>query len=228
MQKKEEDQQRPTMWQMGRLNVRISLGLKLIMALGGVLLFLEGNYQAAAETLAILVITFVPMLMRRRFEFRIPYEFETLTILFVYMSLFLGEVQGFYVRFWWWDLVLHAGAGLLVGMTGFLLVYLLNQNERIGLHLSPKFIALFAFMFAMGIGSIWEIFEFAMDSLFGFNMQKTGLVDTMWDIIINCLGALAMSLLGYGYLKSEEIDSFLERLIHKFIAANPKIFRKKK
>jgi len=213
-------------WQLRRLNARLGLGMKLAIATGALLLILEGSYQAGVETLAILVITFLPVLMRSYFHVRIPAEFETLTILFICLSLFLGEVQEFYVRFWWWDLVLHGGAGLLAAMTGFLLVYMLNENGRIGLQMSPQFIAIFAFMFAMGIGSIWEIFEFAMDSFFGLDMQKSGLVDTMGDIIVNCIGALIISTVGYRYLKTDVTDSLLVRIIHKFTASNPRIFRR--
>jgi hypothetical protein len=151
-----------------------------------------------------------------------------MAVIFIYMSLFLGEVQNFYIRFWWWDLVLHSGAGFLVGITGFLLVYVMNQNKKIDMHLTPTFIAVFAFMFALGFGSLWEIFEFAMDSFFGLNMQKSGLVDTMWDLIVNGISALTISLLGYGYLNTAGDDSFLEQVIQKFIIANPRIFRKRR
>lgn len=223
----ENDAPETTFWPLIWRNIRIDLGLKLVMSVGAVLLFLRGQYQAGFETLVILVITFVPLLMRNRFQVRIPHEFETLTIVFIYMSLFLGEVHDFYALYWWWDLALHAGAGLLVGITGFLLVYVLNHNKNVNLNLTPKFIALFAFMFAIGIGSLWEIFEFILDNLLGLNMQKTGLVDTMWDLIVNCIGALTISVLGYDYLKSEGADSFLDRMIHKFVASNPRIFRKR-
>ncbi|MGH7573673.1 MAG: hypothetical protein ACREM1_00880, partial [Longimicrobiales bacterium] len=64
---------------------------------------------------------------------------------------------------------------------------------------------------------LWEIFEFGMDQVFGLNMQKSGLVDTMWDLIVNVIGAGAIALLGYGWLKTPEVDSFLERWIERFI-----------
>ena len=210
---------------MRRVNISIGLVLKCAIAVGAVLLFLEGNYQAGFESLVILCVTFLPLVMGNHFKLRIPHEFDTLAVIFIYMSLFLGEVHGYYVRFWWWDLVLHVGSGFLLGILGFLLVYILNQNDRVDMHLNPFFIALFAFMFAMGIGALWEIFEFAMDSIFGMNMQKSGLIDTMWDLIVDCMGALTISILGYGYLKTEGNDSFLERMIQRFIRSNPRIFR---
>ncbi len=206
----------------------ISIFLKATIGVGAILLFLEGNYQAGIESLIIMCVSFMPVIMARYFHLKIPLEFDTIAVIFIYMSLFLGEVQGFYGRFWWWDLVLHASSGFLLGITGFLLVYLLNQDKKANVHLTPVFIALFAFTFAQGLGSLWEIFEFAMDRTFGLNMQKSGLVDTMWDLIINAVAAMTISLLGYGYLQTTSVDSFLERMIDRFIRENPRIFRKRR
>lgn len=207
---------------------RVSYFLKLILALGVGLLVLQGRYQAAMEVAIILCITFLPVILGNRFQVKIPHEFESLAVIFVYMSLFLGEVQGYYVRFWWWDIVLHTGSGFLLGVLGFLLVYVLNEKEDIELNLEPKFIAFFAFLFAMGMGAIWEIFEFAMDQLFGMNMQKSGLEDTMWDLIVDGIGALVISVLGWGFLKTSARDSFLERWIDSFVEKNPHLFRSNK
>jgi len=217
-----------SIWKLGLKQISIGLGLKLLIALGGILLLLDGKYQEAAASLAILVVTFLPYFMRNLLHFRIPVEFETLSIVFIYITLFLGEVQGFYVKFWWWDLVLHMSSGLLGGMTGFLLVYVLNNNKKINLNLTPEFIALFAFMFAMGMGALWEIFEFAMDNLFGLKMQQDSLLDTMSDLIVDCGGGLIMSLLGYLYLSRKGKDHFLKQIIRKFVNSNPGIFRNRK
>jgi hypothetical protein len=205
---------------------RLSVGLKMVLAAGALWLFVAGHYQAGVETLLIIILTFVPMRLSSRFNVKIPPEFEALAILFICMALFLGEVLDFYNRYWWWDIVLHAESGFLLGIFGFLLVYVLNGDENINLDLSPGFIAFFACMFAMGMGVLWEIFEFSLDSMFGLNMQKSGLVDTMWDLIIDCVGALTISVLGYGFLQTAESDSFLERWIDHFIFHNPRMFKK--
>ena len=206
----------------------LGIFLKATIAIGALLLFIDGNYQAGIESLVIMCVTFAPLMMASYFHLKIPMEFDTLAIVFIYMSLFLGEVHDFYAQFWWWDLVLHAGSGFLLGTTGFFLVYLMNQDKKANMHLTPGFIALFAFMFSQGLGSLWEIFEFAMDQIFGLNMQKSGLVDTMGDLIINAIAAATISLLGYGYMRSPKIDSFLERMIDQFIRENPRVFRQRK
>ena len=59
-----------------------------------------------------------------------------------------------------------------------------------------------------------------MDQIFGLNMQKSGLVDTMWDLIVDTIGAAVIAILGYGYLRTSEVDSFLERWIERFLREN--------
>lgn len=95
----------------------------------------------------------------------------------------------------------------------------------------PRFVAIFAFVFSLAVGVLWEIFEFAMDQLFGMNMQKamfgdpSGLTDTMWDLIVDAIGALVISLFGWWYLLRPE-RSFIEDWVAKFIQANPHLFRR--
>ncbi len=214
------------------LHYRLSYALKAIL-LGQIAFALwEGQWMTAAVTAGIVIVTLVPLIMARRFRVYIPAEFELLAIAFVFAALFLGEVRDYYTRYWWWDIALHTFSSLLLGMIGFLLVHLLNETEKIDIHMKPGFVAFFAFLFAVGIGAAWEIFEYAMDTLFGLNMQKamwgdpSGLTDTMWDLIVDVLGAATISILGYGYLKSGMKESFLERWIQKFIVSNPRFFRR--
>lgn len=213
------------------LHSRLTTLLQIILLAGAVGAIWEQQWFNAVIISGIVLITLLPVLLARRFHVVIPAEFQLFTIGFVFASLFLGEVHGYYTRFWWWDIVLHTGSGFLLGIIGFLLVYVLNETEKIQLNMRPGFVAFFAFLFALGIGTVWEIFEFSMDNLFGMSMQKpmlgdnTGLTDTMWDLIVDAVGALIISVLGYGYLKATHDESFLERWIRKFIKSNPRLFK---
>ena len=204
--------------------------LQAIMAVELVLLFREGQWINAFLVLAIMATTLSPALIGRRFQVHIPPEFQVLAVVFVFASLFLGEFHSYYARFWWWDIALHTSSGLLMGILGFLLVYVLNENEHADLHMRPMFVALFAFLFAVTVGTLWEIFEFGMDQIIGTNMQKpmlgdpSGLTDTMWDMMVNALGALTISALGGLYMKRRQ-RSFIETWIHRFIERNPRLFR---
>lgn len=212
---------------------RLTLILQGILVLGLAAAIWEKQWLNAVIITGIIIISLYPLLLAKHFHLRIPTEFQLLTIGFVFASVFLGEVHSYYTKFWWWDIVLHTGSGFLLGIIGFLLVYVLNESDRVDLHMRPGFVAFFAFLFALGMGALWEIFEFSMDSLFAMNMQKpmfgdySGLTDTMWDLIVDAGGALVISILGYGYLKTTDEDSFLERMIQRFISSNPRLFKRR-
>ncbi|GHD51765.1 hypothetical protein SAMN05216429_101381 [Marinobacter persicus] len=211
---------------------RITAVLQLILLAEALLALWSQKWFIAFLTGMIIVITFFPVLFERRFRIHIPPELQLAAIGFVFASLFLGEVHGYYTRFWWWDILLHTSSGFLLGILGFLLVHIMNETEKLQLHMKAGFVAFFAFLFALGVGALWEIFEFTMDSLFGMNMQKpmlgdpSGLTDTMWDLIVDALGALIVSFLGWRYLKDPERKSFLERWIDSFVARNPRFFKR--
>jgi uncharacterized membrane protein YjdF len=200
-----------------------------VMGVELVLLLLKSQWLNALLMIAIILVVLSPMLLRHRLPVNIPAEFQIVAIVFVFAALFLGEVRSYYERIWWWDIVLHASSGLLLGLVGFLLVYVLNENERIDLHMRPRFVALFAFLFAVAGGALWEIFEFSMDQLAGTRMQKpmlgddSGLTDTMWDLIVDTLGALIIAGVGWWYMHMQR-RSFIEHWIRKFIDRNPRLF----
>jgi len=216
---------------MNKLHRRISIILQLILLVGLFAAIWSGQWGTTATTAAIILLTLTPLIMKRRLGVFILPEFELMAITFIFAALFLGEIQGYYARYWWWDIALHTSSGSLLGIIGFLLVHILNEQEEIDIHMKPAFVAFFAFLFAVGLGTIWEIFEFSMDQFFGLNMQKamfgdpSGLTDTMWDLIVDTLGAIVISIMGYGYLKKAGNTSFLERWIDNFITTNPKMFK---
>lgn len=157
-----------------------------------------------------LVLTFYPNILERRFRVYLPSFIQVIITLFIFAAQYLGEIRNFYERFWWWDIMLHTTSGFILGIIGFMFVYLLNKNYDTNVTLSPIFIALFAFCFAVMIGVLWEVYEFSMDRLVGFNMQKfreagqDGLIDTMLDLIVDSIGAFVVSVLGYLNIKENK------------------------
>lgn len=211
---------------------KVTFVLLLVMLIGMAASIYEQQWLNAAAIGGILLLTALPMLILRRLAIFIPPEFELLAIAFIFASLFLGGTRDYYGRFWWWDVALHTTSGALLGILGFLLVYVLNGIPRLDLHLRPGFVAFFAFCFALAVGALWEVFEFAMDELAGINMQTpflgdpSGLTDTMWDLIVDALGALTIALAGYLYMK-RGMTSVIERWIQRFIAGNPRLFKRR-
>jgi len=213
-----------------RVHRWVTVFLVLIMAGEFVVAVIEGQRLTAFLVCMIVAVVFAPAFLGPRFLVQVPAEFQILTVLFVFASLFLGEIMQYYDRLWWWDIALHASSGLLLGILGFLLIYVLNESAQVDVHLRPRFVAIFAFLFAVTIGTLWEIFEFGMDMVFGTTMQKpmlgddSGLTDTMFDLIVDALGGLAISVVGWWYMHQQK-RSFIETWIQKFIERNPHLFR---
>ena len=202
-----------------RVEVGFSYFLQLTLIAAIVFAVFQKNWLEAFVVAGILVLTLIPAIFRRSYKIRLPVEIDLVAVIFVYAGIFLGGVQGYYTSFWWWDGLLHAISGILLGMAGFLLVYVLNTSEKINLNLRPSFVAIFSVGFAVALGVIWEILEFAADHFFGTSLQETGLVDTMWDLILDLLGALLVAVLGFVYLRRER--HLLENAILKFISWKP-------
>ncbi len=204
------------------LLVRLILALLLMVALGALGF---GRWSLAFVALVTLVLSLVPVMGARWANITVPPSFMAAVVLFVGGTLFLGEVFDFYQRFWWWDIAMHGGSAIGFGLIGFVLVFMMFQGDLFAApHLA---ICVFAFCFAMAIGSLWEVFEFAMDQMFGLNMQKSGLMDTMGDLIVDMLGALLGAGSGYAYLKGVERSGF-SGVIAEFIERNPRFFRRRK
>lgn len=173
-------------------------GIRLLLAVEALVAALRGVWPAVFVTFAALALTFLPGQVANRVGLRLPPSFLAAIALFVLATLYLGEVQDFYDRFWWWDLVLHFGSAMGFGILGFLLVFMLFQGDRYAA--PPWALGVLSFCLAMTVGALWEIFEYAMDTLFGFNMMKSGLPDTMGDLIVDAVGAALAALAGVVYL----------------------------
>ncbi len=197
-----------------------------LMTIDLVVVVAEEQWLSGFLILTITLLILLVTVFSDRLAVQIPAEFQVVALIFVFSALFLGEVRSYYDRIWWWDIALHSTSGLLMGIFGFLLVYVLNASQKIAFSMTPRFVAFFAFMFAVAVGTIWEIFEFSVDTIFGANMQKamlddpSGLTDTMWDMIVNAIGAACISTLGWWYLKRDR-HSFIDNWIQKFIDRNP-------
>ncbi|MDB5181347.1 MAG: hypothetical protein JWP13_110 [Candidatus Saccharibacteria bacterium] len=207
-----------------RVTHNITLFIRWALFAVGVFAVFNGRWSVLFAAGGALVLSYLPQLLASQVQVKLPLQFQFVITLFLYASLFLGEVGGYYEKFWWWDVVLHAGSAFAFGFVGFLALYLLYLRHKI--EASPFLISVFAFSFGMAIGAIWEIFEFAMDQLFGLNMQRSGLRDTMWDLIIDGIGSGTASVIGYVYLKYEVRDPF-DAFINWFIRENPQFAVKK-
>lgn len=204
-----------------RIQTWIAIALQLLLIYVMINSLVEQNWQIALISLLVLTLTFLPAILERRLHVNLPIEFTLINCMFLYAAFVLGETRNYYERYEWWDLMLHSLSAMILGLIGFLFVYVFHSSRRI--QISPFHIAVVSFGFAVTLGSLWEIFEFLADSVFGLNMQKSGQIDTMTDLMVNSVGALIAAFIGYYYVKGGD-SLMVNHLINRFIEKNPRLF----
>ncbi|MFC1561019.1 hypothetical protein ACFL4V_00925 [Candidatus Latescibacterota bacterium] len=211
-----------------KLELRISYSLKIIVLFTIIISIIELNFFLIASSVMILLFSALPALVERKFRIILPVEVEFALTTFIFLHFILGEASNYYIRFWWFDELLHISSGILIGLVGFVIIYFFLYTNRV--EANPLIVVVFSVSFSLAAGAIWEIFEFLMDLSFGFTMQKSGIVDTMTDLMVDFLGAFIVGIGVYRYLKKDE-DGVIKTLVNRFIQYNLKkkqiILRKK-
>src|SRR6476659_3916588 len=209
-----------------RVDRVLTLVMQILLLAGVVGFVLLHDWPNAVLTTLVIVLTMIPQLLKRWFRVDVPPEFQLVAALFVFCAIFLGTSLCFYGRFHWWDTALHTTSGCLLGIVGFISVFLINGTDHRPEGMRVSLIAVFGFMFAVTLGVFWEIYEFIADNLIpGLNMQivESGPNDTMVDMIVNTAGAAVVALLGYFYCRTGR-QSFIVDGVCKFVSRNPQLF----
>jgi hypothetical protein len=216
-----EGQQHDSESWVDRVEWAIALALQIGIAGVTAGALLQEQWLVAYSGSVVLLLTFAPALIERRLRVTLPVEFTLITSVFLYASFALGEVGDFYEKYWWWDLALHGISALIFGFIGFLGIYVFYMTKRV--QVAPAWIATITFALAVSIGTLWEIFEFTMDWFFDLSMQKSGLVDTMTDLMIDATGAAIAAIAGYFYVRDKD-----NLLVHRLIRACDELRRRHK
>lgn len=199
------------------------IGIWLVLFITGLSALFFARWELALVSWATLVLALSPPLLAARWSLSLPLPFLLATTLFCIASIFLGEAFDFYERFWWWDLVLHGSSAIGIGLCGFLFVFMLFEGDSFAA--PPSAIAFMTFCVAMTTGALWEVFEFLMDSFFGLNMQKSGLPDTMEDMMLNAVGGILAAVAGYIFMTRPH-PGLLGGVIGRFIEMNARRYQK--
>jgi hypothetical protein len=210
-----------------RIAIALTIALQIALAVGLVWFFVRRDWENVFLTTTVIALTLLPAFVWRRYRIFVPPEFQLIAAAFVFLTLFLGSARDFYYRFWWWDLVLHLSSGFLLGIVGWIVLFLLIQSDRVPRGITPALVCFFGVTFAVFIGVMWEIFEFTVDSIWpeaNMMSHETGVADTMHDLIVDTIGASIVGLMGWAYAKSGRY-SFLADAVGGFMKGNPRLFK---
>jgi len=182
--------------------------LQVVLALMVPLFIFDGSYARAGAALIAIFFSWLPALVKHNYKVTMPWLFEFFITVLLLTHL-LGLHFNFYAAFWWWDVVAHVLGTAVIGALGFYGVYALQLAGKI--QVSVRLMAIFALFFAIAIGALWEIAEFATDALVGANNQPS-LQDTIYDLISDSVAALLIAIAGAFYAKKEPEERWREEL----------------
>ena len=151
--------------------------------------------------LAFLIVICLPFALKKIFKVTFSRVASTVYYLFIFLSAFLGNILELYNTTPAWDMVIHFLMGALIAVYS---IYLLNGTiyKKDKSRHNLFFTIVFMILFSVGIGALWEIWEFCGDIIFGLNSQRfldasltplvgqQALLDTMIDICMDTLGAI--------------------------------------
>lgn len=161
------------------------------------------NIGLSLLTVVCITIPFIISFIVRRKKLLFPKSFNLVSVLFLFAALYLGEINTFYVKYMWWDLLLHAIFGFYAVITSLHAIQgVIRREIEISKNRYVMFSVLIAFSFAVTLGTIWEMFEFSGDFIFKSGMIKGGIEDTATDLLVKIAAAFITS--AYYYLKNRE------------------------
>lgn len=159
--------------------------LRLIVFITMIVSFSRGNYENVFLCIFSLFLFMIPSVIQKKLNIELPTTLEVIILFFIFASLVLGEMQSYYIKFQYWDTMLHTINGFLCAAVGFALVELLNRQKNIKFNLSPVYLSLVAFCFSMTVGVLWEFFECGCDMFLHTDMQKDTIVYSISSTALN-------------------------------------------
>lgn len=175
------------------INKGITLGLIIFMVSKIIIDISHMSYSKILTVFSIIPILLFPFAVRKIFKYQMSGTLKLIYYLFVIVALVLGSILGWYYKVSWLDLLAHFISGILTALCSLIVIKekkLLKENN-IG------FIILYIICFTLTIAVTWEFFEFFSDKFFGGDSQwvlKTGVDDTMTDMLIAFVGGIIFSI----------------------------------
>ena len=174
-----------------------------VASIMGIIDLVGGNINVG-EVILRLVLTLlvcVPYIIKRIFRISFSKVVSAVYYVYIFLAGFLGIVLKFYRQIEVWDILIHFLMGVCLALLSIYILNLTIYKKDTSKH-NLFFTFIFMILFALGIGAIWEIFEFILDGLLNTGFQRyvtyggkllvgrNAVVDTMVDIIMDFSGAI--------------------------------------
>lgn len=195
---------------MKKYDINKKVTIIYILLLAATAVFFVFNNPKKLEVILLcfgtLILTYVVLL---KTKVKMPSLIYVSSVIFIFMSQYLGNAIGLYFKIKHWDKVLHFTSGLILGILGYA-IFLNLVHKEAREKMSPWCSIIFSFLFGSACAGIWEIYEFTVDHLFGLLCQNNSLVDTMSDIIAGTITALIIAIILWIHQNKKQIKILTE------------------
>ncbi len=180
----------------------------IAVAVAGIL---SRNYAWVPAAIIAIFVSTIPAILRRDLNIVLPPELNFLIVLALFLHV-VGGFSNFYTTLPGWDHLTHMMSASLVGALGLVLVVTVDKYVET-IYLPRGFVVVIIILFTMAVGVLWEIMEFANDSIAHTHLQYgPGVDDTMLDLCFDALAGFVVAFLGARYLRRTSPDRFVESM----------------
>lgn len=148
-------------------------------------------------------------------KIEMPLFLEIILAIHILISVNLGTAYRIYDYISWWDLLAHGYFGLEAGIIAYLILIHINGHD---IKLIGKII--YFYVFALGLGAMWEIIEYLNDSITGGDCQHvydvapgvSPVADTIEDLMITFAGVTVFSIVFIiDYFNKKKIINYMDQ-----------------
>ncbi|MDY6965125.1 MAG: hypothetical protein SVM80_04040 [Halobacteriota archaeon] len=200
------------------LDLLIPYFLRIVSLLLLAVAFYRRDMLGIIACIITVVISFIPTILKRDFKITLPWSLDLLmaSALLLHVG---GYIFGVYNLIPGYDTITHFFSSIFVSFMAFVIIYILDEYWE-GLRMDTYAMGFVVIIFTMAMGAVWELFEWAVDSLFGIDLQW-GLQDTMMDLLVDSIAGVIMGIVGVSLIKrgklKEITKDFGEQVDHTLI-----------
>lgn len=182
------------------MNKKVCNLLDNILRIIIVILILVKIINLEFEDIGMLVLTFIltfyNWFLKKVFKINLNIYSRILLSLLIFLAQCLGTTLNFYDLYDNWDLIVHFISGIVMFIVGYDIFSNLDKRYC-DIKLNKKIKIIFSILFALSVGSIWEMYEYSVDGILNLDTQRTGeligrmaIKDTMTDLFSPTIGTL--------------------------------------
>jgi Schlafen, AlbA_2 len=191
----------------------LSMSIKLILILSIFNSIYNQLWHIMSTNIFLLILMFAPQIIKK-YEVKIPTQFEWVLLIFVIFNLFLGKIRGIIAPIFF---------GIAIGLIGFMILAILYSSNQI--KKNYFLIILFSFNFVIAFGFILELLKYYIKIMLNQEFSTGIYKFTMVNMTYVIIGALISAIMGLIYMKGKA--GFLGKIVEKIKKLNPKIFKER-